>query len=100
MTRETELAWAAGLFEGEGCITFDKRDARAYARVKMCDQEPLQRFAQIIQVGKLYGPYTPKITRHSDYFVWFARNKEAFAAIALLAPWLSKRRLARLAEVK
>ena len=50
------IAWAAGLFEGEGTIT--RCDGRLHLRMQLTDLEVLERFAEIVGTGKIYGPYT------------------------------------------
>lgn len=58
----TELAWAAGFFDGEGNTHTEKRRDRSSRPIRMsisqCDMGPLDRFnAAIGGVGKVYGPY-------------------------------------------
>jgi hypothetical protein len=55
VTRDEEIAWAAGLFEGEGTFTWDY--GRAQLRVKMTDLDVLEKLLDIWSVGKVYGPY-------------------------------------------
>jgi hypothetical protein len=44
-TAGCEIAWAAGLFEGEGTIT--QSGGRLYVRLKMTDESIVLRFAEI-----------------------------------------------------
>jgi hypothetical protein len=53
-----EIAWAAGLFEGEGSITHVY--GRTQLRIHMTDFEVLERFLEIIGAGRIYGPYSRK----------------------------------------
>src|SRR5207245_5183125 len=48
-----DIAWAAGLFEGEGSIT--QSGGRVRLSLKMTDEESVRRFAKIIQRGTVYG---------------------------------------------
>lgn len=63
MAAKTDLAWAAGFFDGEGwigCNTY-KRTSRALqirAQISQKDRRVLDRFAAALGVGKVYGPYT------------------------------------------
>ena len=50
-----ELKWAAGLFEGEGCLTF-KQNRVWYLSLEMTDEDVIQRFAAIWGL-KVNGPY-------------------------------------------
>mgnify|MGYP001597965492 CR=1 FL=1 len=61
MTREEEIAWAAGFFDGEGSVGV-QRDRCGCARylslqIGQRDPRPLQRF-QALFGGNLCGPYT------------------------------------------
>src|SRR6266498_5295137 len=51
-----ELAWAAGLFEGEGCFT---TGLNGYPRacLKMTDEDVVRRFAAAVGLGHVTGPH-------------------------------------------
>lgn len=62
--RDTELAWAAGFFEGDGTVTAARDQRRLRIRVGLqqhADEDQavsrLQRFANAVGVGKVLGPY-------------------------------------------
>jgi hypothetical protein len=98
-TRE-EIAWAAGLFEGEGTITLS-----GYAlcvRVGNTDDEVVRRLADIVATGSVYGPYPPSSGsghRKKPLWVWLAREEAGLDALALMWPWLSTRRRNRAREL-
>lgn len=96
---DCEIAWAAGLFEGEGCITICKRECRPTARINMTDEDVIRRFHAIVGIGKVYGPYQSAGNR-KPYWTWYARQADAFVVIEMLADWLSHRRLERTEEVR
>src|SRR3990167_5406713 len=55
-----EIAWAAGLFEGEGCISVHRSKGRRpqpKLNIAMTDLEPMERFAKALGVGNVTGPY-------------------------------------------
>jgi len=52
---ETEIAWAAGLFEGEGSIT--QSGGILHLRLKMTDESVVRRFEEAVRYGEVYGPY-------------------------------------------
>jgi hypothetical protein len=54
-TREEEIAWAAGLFEGEGTITISNE--RLVVRLVNTDEAIVRRLAEIVPFGTIYGPY-------------------------------------------
>lgn len=98
-----ELAWAAGFFDGEGCI-FVRHTTRhkggttgkmyplltvetAIAQVR---PEPLHRFHAAINVGRVSGPYTPKRTTHSPYYRWLTAGRPSVRTVLVtLWPYLS-----------
>jgi hypothetical protein len=47
---DLEIAWAAGLYEGEGCCTMG---SNGYPRMLlgMCDKEPVERFGAALGFG-------------------------------------------------
>lgn len=100
--RERDLAWAGGIFEGEGYIG---QRPSPELQVKMCDEDTLRRFAAIMAVGKVYGPYQVKATAlhrpkrpWRPYFSWQVRGDGAIAAAKSLYPYLGSRRRATMRE--
>jgi hypothetical protein len=89
-----ELAWAAGFFDGEGCITH-RRD-RAWISIAMSvsqsDRQPLDRFQRAVGgIGVVRGPYRQKASHHKPYWVWSTDNQErSQAVIGMLWKWLSE----------
>lgn len=60
----TEVAWAAGFFDGEGYVGCSlrlngsgKRFRRIDVQITQIDPEVLGRFRDAVGVGKVYGPY-------------------------------------------
>jgi hypothetical protein len=98
--REEEIAWAAGLFEGEGCIT--EVNGRFTTVVNNTDDWVIDRLFDVVGRGRTSGPY-----RNSEadgrvrkpFWVWRASEEEAFDVLQMLAPWLSPRRLERAYEL-
>lgn len=91
MTSEQEFAWAAGLFEGEGCIHYPVKEGGPQLSLAMTDEDVVRRFAATIGIGKIYtrDPY-PGMRR-----VWTwqaARHKEVLPLIERLLPYLGVRR--------
>lgn len=92
-----ELAWAAGLFEGEGCIKGDRYKGSMVFRLHLnsTDRDTVYRFAKIINVGHVrYDEYeNPK---WSPQWCWYASSfEDVQAIIIMLWPWLGNRRQAR-----
>jgi hypothetical protein len=99
-TRAEEIAWAAGLFEGEGCIT--DVNGRFVLKANNTDVWVIQRFDEIVQLGRVYGPYRNTERdgyRRKPFWAWAAYEEAAFDVMQLLAPWLSPRRVTRAREL-
>ena len=95
-TPAEEVAWAAGLFEGEGCLTVT--DGQPVMRLTSTDEDSPHRFYEIVGAGKVYGPYNQGPPRKPNW-VWVAYAIDALLTIQLLSPWLGNRRRARAAEL-
>jgi hypothetical protein len=94
--QNAEMAWAAGLFEGEGTITLC--GSVVHLRLNLTDFEVLERFWEIVGTGKIYGPYTSGYRdgyTRKPRWVWVCYGPLAQVTFRSLAPWLSPRRLAR-----
>jgi hypothetical protein len=95
-----EIAWAAGLFEGEGCFTH--AHGLVNARLQMTDLDILERFGRIAGVGYIYGPYEyegGRAQRGSLAGCGWRTAMTAQEVVRLLAPWLGDRRLRRAEEL-
>ena len=93
-----EVAWAAGLFEGEGTFTTDNRGTSVRACLHMTDQDVVERFAAIVG-GKVLGPYGP-YGHSAPRWQWEAYGENALRLMDLFEPYLGQRRLARCAELR
>ena len=89
---EAEVAWLAGIYEGEGnCSIRTGRNFRV--EIAMTDEDVMQHLYQIVGIGsiKLYparGAYKP-VTR------WSVGGKEAVLFLEKILPWLGCRRSER-----
>jgi hypothetical protein len=98
------LGWAAGLFEGEGCIHSHPSRARGGGRcakldLAMTDEDVVRRFHSVVGVGVVYGPrfqgdrkptwrWSTTRFEHAQYVValfwnWFGRRRKAKAVSML-----------------
>lgn len=95
-----DLAWAAGLFEGEGCFTV-RTTGRPSPAAQVCstDKDVVKRFKRIMGFGSIH-PYIKNGGKNKTVWVWSASRFETFqATIALFWKRLSKRRKARAKEI-
>ena len=99
MSRRERLAWAAGFFEAEGCISHSKRSGVCVS-ITQTDTEVLERFRAALGLGRIYGPYTSKhgdgISRKPHYFYRATGHHHTQAIVAMIWTWLGdeKRRQA------
>lgn len=93
----TELAWAAGFFDGEGwtSVTMAKpsatRERRKYIQMGLgqANLVTLERFLAAVGSGSIYR--VPNgTTRKKDYWQWSASGKKAYPAMERLWPFLSQ----------
>lgn len=77
------LAWAAGFFEAEGCFSFNARSG-ACVSITQTDVELLQRFASIVDLGSIYGPYTSgdRTFVRKPHYLYRASGLERVQALA------------------
>lgn len=71
MLRRESLSWAAGFFDGEGYVGNQTTGGKNKVRLEITQvsREPLDRFAAVMGVGRVYGPYrkkTPLNPKRSD----------------------------------
>jgi hypothetical protein len=95
MWNREDLAWAAGLFEGEGCFTISN-DVPACS-LGSTDNDVVLRFRETIGFGAIYS-FTRK-DPWKDGLQWWTTNFEHTQAfVAAVWPWLGERRRARAYE--
>lgn len=94
-----KLAWAAGLFEGEGCFSFNGRGHHTpKMMVVTSDLDVLQSFAAIAGCGTI-GERRQRIEHHKRAWEWKVHGRVAFAFFMQIRPWLHQRRRERGDEV-
>ena len=101
-TREN-LAWAAGLLEGEGCFHLAKRKGSETSLImridmKLTDFDVMARLLAILRIGTIYGPFQNKQFPHRKPIWSFeaVRQNEVYAVCAALYPFMGDRRLAKI----
>ena len=99
---EAEVAYCAGLFEGEGCIGVYRKYG-VFINIKMTDREPLDLFAAAMG-GTVMGPFNVQDTekgrpRKPVYNYRIGSWIKVIRVANLMLPWLSPRRTAKITEV-
>ena len=79
MTDTHELAWAAGFFDGEGSVSYQRQCRKSHSRAQRVisidifqtsgNQEVLERFQTAVGVGKVNGPYWTRTSHGYNYKV-------------------------------
>lgn len=105
MWSREDVAWAAGVFEGEGFVgTYDYRSHRPswMMSVEMTDEDVVRKLHRVIGLGKVYGPIERKNGAGAGWLpTWkwqLARRDQIYAVCAALFPFMGKRRRARMAQ--
>ncbi len=102
MASNLDIAWAGGLFEGEGCFTSSQTSSgrwTAIACLYMADEEIVRKFAEIVGVGNVTFTDRSKYGA-KDLWMWRSATAEKFKIVfELLEPYLGERRRARANEI-
>ena len=91
MCENTELAWAAGFFDGEGSIfvTYKGHSFAMAVAITQVDREVLDRFRNAVGVGAVTGPYKYKEVAQPSYRYQAGAYNDIQNIIADLYPFLS-----------
>ena len=91
---EAEIAWVAGLYEGEGTTgTMGVNRAYVNVRIVIRELEVLERVRQIVGCGGIYRRENDKRPCNSITHVWIlSKQAEVDGFIDTVWPWLSSRR--------
>jgi hypothetical protein len=98
---KAELAWLAGLFEGEGTIYAHKVGARHYAHLSITstDYDVLEKVAALTGAKIYERPNDPsRIGKRTIYNAAISKSGVALALAALMLPWLGERRRDQIAK--
>ena len=88
------IAWVAGLIEGEGNFNLRESKLSMRIRVRMTDLDVLQKAYNLFKIGKIYGPYYRKNPKHKTAWEWsINRHNQVVELCRVIAPYLLSRRL-------
>jgi len=100
-----EIAWCAGLFEGEGAIrkhTLRRPGERTYYYVGLCvvstDRDVLERLKQITGIGSILQRKRYAL-HHKTAYEWSTSGRAALFLLDIWWEWLSARRRGRAQEL-
>jgi hypothetical protein len=85
---QVELAWAAGFFDGEGCVAAQLPKGCVSLRLKLDVSQkyrraPLERFRAAVGVGNIYD-------KKNEVYSYSATGADAHAVMELLRPYLGE----------
>ena len=88
-----EVAWAAGLYEGEGtCGLFGTRVVTAVV-IHMTDREPIERCCAALGLGYVEGPRRVGYANRKPLYIWrINKAAEIVAFFDAVWPFISERR--------
>ena len=100
LTNEGEIQWAAGLYEGEGCLYYNKKKDSWCIKIEMTDLDVLEHYASVLGI-KVIGPYShpsrKKEWKDTYYAQTHVRDK-IFEIVCDIYPYLGARRRAKCDE--
>jgi hypothetical protein len=100
---DANLAWLAGLYEGEGSIVAVQRSNTASPTlgmaIKMTDLDVLERARDTVALGTVFGPYQSSYVGAKPHWSWNVQKAGAvFSLATALYPWLGERRQGQIVE--
>lgn len=97
--RATEVAWAGGLFEGQGALEL-RLDGSVLLSLASTDEDVIDRFRFVVGAGRLCSePPGRSGRRKRTWRLDIVQVEDVLRVITLLYPWLGERRKARADEV-
>lgn len=90
MSERERLIWAAGFFDGEGCISVNRKSdggLQRQASLHGTHEESVRLFHTIIGEGGVYQRLARQ-PQHKDGWTWVAASRAADRAIEKLSPYL------------
>ena len=97
MPTADDIAWATGLFEGEGCMTVSARSPRL--QLNMTDEDTVRRFQEIVETGAVYALAPERAGRKPKFHWQIATKVEVERLLLLFYSRLSARRKQRADEI-
>ena len=101
-TGPKSIEWAAGIYEGEGCLTFNKSGGNWCMKVKMTDRDVVENFIRTVNfIGRYYPNKRYPSMKKDDKtnFIWELNRKDhIFELIMLFYPVVCERRQEKMRE--
>ena len=98
LIRRDDVAWACELFDGEGCISVDKRYSYPTLIMSMTDKDLVERFHAVVGFGNITTRHQ-KDRGYQKQYSWRASGyKNIKALYEMFKPWLGERRTKKFKE--
>jgi hypothetical protein len=93
MSEQTQYAWAAGFFDGEGCVNISHVGRNTCLRLHIVQKDirPIERFREIFQLQQKFGIVTRPNRRHS-YYRLTVSGAQAADVLRKMLPYLALKR--------
>lgn len=97
----TDIAWVAGVFEGDGSVFMAGNGYTPQVTIAMTDKDVVERVCTIVGRGKIDGPYiSNKTLGKTPMWRWRTSGWMSVQAfIAMIWSWLGDRRRSRAKEI-
>lgn len=93
MWSRSDLAWMAGLYEGEGTTYYNSKQLKL--KFTMTDEDVLQTFRRVAGVGFCTGPYKATGLGKKPRYLFQCSGPMAYILLVAMWPWLHERRKAQ-----
>jgi hypothetical protein len=91
--RDLGVAWAAGIFEGEGTCGVSSRWGQAHVSITSTDKDVADKFMNIVGVGSVYLRKDHRKDTYKPAYKWAVQSAEdVISVLELLMPFLCERR--------
>lgn len=99
--RDSDVAWFAGIFDGEGCISIAK-NGNVRLQVGMTDRDVIERLEALFPSSggiSVKHPKAPDGRPYKTQYLWRLSNPEGVREVlSAIQPWLGQRRTAKAGE--
>lgn len=104
MINREEIAWLAGLIEGEGCFSLRKDKGVNYLTfsISMTDKDVIESAASVFPVGTLGLSHIKQNAKlgKPPLHIWRVQSqKEVYALMIAIYPWLGESRKSKIREL-
>jgi hypothetical protein len=104
--RPEDIAWIAGIVEGEGCLFMRVRPQNGSilecrVKVSMTDKDIIERLFALIPGSTMNGPHFDRNSKQTKpYWTWYVGKRFlVLRVIKLLLPWFGTRRSIKAAQI-